>query len=314
MIGSIRETGLVMPFVGGASIAVVLLATAACVAPSSGAGDWTDGWAIRVELPPSPDAVLLATALQPITVPADGLDALDPWPPVPLEKPGLVLSVAPGDTLDGIASRYGVPSRTIIALNELSYPYWLQTGQRIRLPREALAAARPVEVEATVVAAPAPPAERNGRLAYADLMSSSSATHSDLSAVPLPPTRNTFLWPTEGPLISEFGVKPGGRNNDGINVAVPVGSAIRAAQNGIVAYAGNELRGYGNLVLIRHEDGWMTAYAHNDSLLVGKGDVVRRGQVISRSGKSGRVSRPQAHFEIRRNGEPHDPLRLFTRK
>ena len=89
---------------------------------------------------------------------------------------------------------------------------------------------------------------------------------------------------------------------------------IRAAKNGVVAYAGNELRGYGNLVLIRHEDGWMTAYAHNDTLLVGRGDTVRRGQVISRSGKSGRVSRPQAHFEIRRDGEPQDPLRLLTRK
>jgi len=80
---------------------------------------------------------------------------------------------------------------------------------------------------------------------------------------------------------------------------------VRASQNGVVAYAGNELRGYGNLVLIRHDGGWMTAYAHNDSLLVGKGDVVRRGQVISHSGRSGGVSRPQAHFEIRRDGEPN---------
>ena len=132
--------------------------------------------------------------------------------------------------------------------------------------------------------------------------------------VPLPPSRNTFLWPTEGRVISRFGAKPGGMHNDGINIAVPLGSDIRAAQSGVVAYAGNELRGYGNLVLIRHEDGWMTAYAHNESLLVEKGDMVRRGQVISRSGRSGRVSSPQAHFEIRRNGEPQDPLRLFTRK
>ena len=132
--------------------------------------------------------------------------------------------------------------------------------------------------------------------------------------VPLPPTRNTFLWPVEGRVISGFGAKPGGKHNDGINIAAPVGSAIRASQSGVVAYAGNELRGYGNLVLIRHNDGWMTAYAHNDSLLVGKGDVVRRGQVISHSGRSGGVSNPQAHFEIRRDGEPQDPLRLLTRK
>ena len=123
-----------------------------------------------------------------------------------------------------------------------------------------------------------------------------------------------FLWPIEGPLLSRFGPKPGGRHNDGINIAAPVGSAVRAARDGVVAYAGNEIGGYGNLVLIRHRDGWMTAYAHNESLLVRKGEAVRRGQVISRSGNSGRVSRPQAHFEIRRHGEPQDPLRLLSRE
>ena len=165
--------------------------------------------------------------------------------------------------------------------------------------------------------APLPPARREARADPAQSAPSSIsvlARQADATDVPLPPTRNTFLWPAEGRVISRFGSKPGGMHNDGINIAVPVGTAVRAAQNGVVAYAGNELRGYGNLVLIRHTGGWMTAYAHNDSLLVGKGDVVERGQVISRSGKSGRVSRPQAHFEIRRNGEPQDPLRLFTRK
>ena len=171
-----------------------------------------------------------------------------------------------------------------------------------------------------VEAAPAPPAPPAQRVARADSTESppsslaALARRADSSDVPLPPTRNTFLWPVEGRVISGFGAKPDGKHNDGINIAAPVGSDIRAAQNGVVAYAGNELRGYGNLVLIRHDGGWMTAYAHNDSLLVGKGDVVQRGQVISRSGKSGRVSRPQAHFEIRRDGEPQDPLSLLTRK
>ena len=167
---------------------------------------------------------------------------------------------------------------------------------------------------------PEAPAHREARAepALSALSAPSSisalARHADEADVPLPPTRNTFLWPAEGRVISRFGSKPGGMHNDGINIAVPMGTEVRAAQNGVVAYAGNELRGYGNLVLIRHEDGWMTAYAHNESLLVGKGDVVERGQVISRSGRSGRVSRPQAHFEIRRNGEPQDPLQLLTRK
>ena len=162
---------------------------------------------------------------------------------------------------------------------------------------------------------PEAPAHREARADPAQPPSISAlARQADGAGVPLPPTRNTFLWPAEGRVISRFGSKPDGMHNDGINIAVPMGTAVRAAQNGVVAYAGNELRGYGNLVLIRHEGGWMTAYAHNESLLVGKGDVVERGQVISRSGRSGRVSRPQAHFEIRRNGEPQDPLRLLTRK
>ena len=165
--------------------------------------------------------------------------------------------------------------------------------------------------------APMPPKSPGNRAAPAKAPPSTLsalARQADVNGVPLPPTRNTFLWPIEGRVISRFGSKPGGMHNDGINIAVPVGTAVRAAQNGVVAYAGNELRGYGNLVLIRHDGGWMTAYAHNESLLVGKGDLVERGQVISRSGKSGRVSRPQAHFEIRRDGEPQDPLRLLTRK
>lgn len=174
----------------------------------------------------------------------------------------------------------------------------------------------------TVHAVPAPmppdaPAHREARADPAQPAPSSIsalARQAVATDVPLPPTRNTFLWPAEGRVISRFGSKPGGMHNDGINIAVPVGTAVRAAQNGVVAYAGNELRGYGNLVLIRHKGGWMTAYAHNDALLVDKGDVVERGQVISRSGNSGRVSRPQAHFEIRRDGEPQDPLRLLTRK
>ena len=182
---------------------------------------------------------------------------------------------------------------------------------------EELAPEPPTVQEEPVPEPPASPARRVARAKSTQSSPSSLsalARLADATEVPLPPTRNTFLWPLEGSVISRFGSKPGGMHNDGINIAVPLGSEVRAAQNGVVAYAGNELRGYGNLVLIRHEGGWMTAYAHNDALLVGKGEVVRRGQVISRSGKSGRVSRPQAHFEIRRDGEPQDPLRLLTRK
>ncbi len=188
-------------------------------------------------------------------------------------------------------------------------------------PSVRAGSAAPEPLVRAETAAPKPPRSPSRRMARAEPEATpprptlyALARQSGPDHVPLPPTRNTFLWPLEGRVISGFGAKPGGKHNDGINIAVPVGSEVRASQNGVVAYAGNELRGYGNLVLIRHDGGWMTAYAHNDSLLVGKGDVVRRGQVISRSGRSGGVSRPQSHFEIRRDGEPQDPLRLLSRK
>ena len=381
MIGCIRGTRVVAPLAGGALMAAVLAGISACSGLPFSLHEETAAKPAEVDAAP-------AAAARQVPAPAERMPppfrAAEPQPPPPLprEKPALVLTVEPGDSVGGIAQRYGVTSIAIIVLNELSHPYWLHTGQQLALPRAGFAVARrdespaetsrhvngepatavvEIEVEpatsdraeprdfaraeaaapaprtrATLAPridvgpeplaraqpeAPEPPRSRVTRMARAEPEATPSrptlyalARQPDAGRVPLPPTRNTFLWPVEGRVISGFGAKPGGKHNDGINIAAPVGSAIRASQSGVVAYAGNELRGYGNLVLIRHNDGWMTAYAHNDSLLVGKGDVVRRGQVISRSGRSGGVSNPQAHFEIRRDGEPQDPLRLLTRK
>ena len=372
MIGCIRETGLVAPLAGGALMAAVLTGVSACGGLSFGVGEQE-----AETRPPAAEAAPATAVVEHVPVPEEQMPP--PFeaagdreaPPLPREKPALMLTVEPGDSLGAIAQRYGVAARIIIAMNDLSDPYWLLTGQRLALPLDGhtvvhygeLPAEKPRRVQ-HVTAAPVPEIEiepvqpvrvepedpahvedaapiRAGRTppvraeALTHEPSDSPAPRvaraepeptppaptlyalarqPDTNGVPLPPTRNTFLWPIEGRVISGFGAKPGGKHNDGINIAAPVGSEIRAAQSGVVAYAGNELRGYGNLVLIRHDGGWMTAYAHNDSLLVGKGDVVARGQVISHSGRTGSVSRPQAHFEIRRDGEPQDPLRLLTRK
>lgn len=126
-------------------------------------------------------------------------------------------------------------------------------------------------------------------------------------AEPQPRSAGRFLWPVRGRVISDFGPKPGGLHNDGINIAVPRGEPVQAAENGVVAYAGNELKGFGNLLLIRHADGWISAYAHNDTLLVKRGDAVRRGQVIARAGATGNVNTPQVHFELRRGTRAVDP-------
>ncbi len=122
-----------------------------------------------------------------------------------------------------------------------------------------------------------------------------------------PGTGPQFRAPVRGRVISGFGPKPGGTRNDGVNFAVPEGTGVRAAEDGTVAYAGNELKGYGNLVLIKHADGFVTAYAHNSEIMVKRGDTVRRGQIVAKAGQSGGVNTPQLHFEIRKGSQPVDP-------
>ena len=112
-----------------------------------------------------------------------------------------------------------------------------------------------------------------------------------------------FRWPARGRIIEAF--KAGG--NDGINIAVPEGTSVRASESGVVAYAGNELKGYGNLVLIRHPNGFVTAYANNGELDVKRGETVKRGQIIAKSGQTGNVNSPQLHFELRKGSTPVDP-------
>ena len=124
-----------------------------------------------------------------------------------------------------------------------------------------------------------------------------------------PPARasSRFAWPVTGRLLSRFGPAGPGLHNDGINIAAPRGTAVRAADNGVVAYAGSELRGFGNLLLIKHDGGWITAYAHNEDLVVKRGEQVKIGQVIAHVGQSGSVDSPQLHFEIRQGTRALDP-------
>lgn len=117
----------------------------------------------------------------------------------------------------------------------------------------------------------------------------------------------SFLKPVEGRIVSRFGAKAGGAHNDGINIAASRGATVRAASDGTVAYAGNELPGFGNLVLVKHADGWVTAYGHNDQILVRKGQLVARGEPIAKVGSTGNVTEPQLHFELRNGSRAVDP-------
>lgn len=131
--------------------------------------------------------------------------------------------------------------------------------------------------------------------------------------LPAPPAAaGAFQWPVQGKVLSSFGPKANGLHNDGVNIAAEMGAPVRAAQNGVVAYSGNELKGYGNLLLVRHDNGWMTAYAHNSKLLVRRGDTVVRGQTISLAGNSGSVVTPQVHFEIRKGAKAVNPATVIV--
>jgi murein DD-endopeptidase MepM/ murein hydrolase activator NlpD len=120
-----------------------------------------------------------------------------------------------------------------------------------------------------------------------------------------------FHWPVQGRIIASFGSLLDGGRNDGINLAVPEGTPVKAAEDGIVSYAGNGFKGHGNLVLIRHSNGYFTVYAHAKELLVKHGDQIKRGQVIAHSGQTGNVNAPQLHFEVRKDATPIDPMRFL---
>lgn len=199
--------------------------------------------------------------------------------------------VARGDTLYGISRRFGVDAFELARLNRLAPPYNIYSGQRLLLPvalAPTPAPAQPgVKPKPTPAAKPPPPAK-------------------------IAAQKGRFIWPLRGRIVSSYGPKGEGLHNDGINIAAPRGSPVHAAGSGTVAYAGNELRGFGNLLLIRHAGGWVTAYAHNQKLLVQRGQKVRQGQAIARVGSTGSVIKPQLHFEIRRGRRAINPARQLA--
>ena len=194
-----------------------------------------------------------------------------------------------------------IPSPSPIAAADATPP--ARSGDATPVPRSAPASAP--TAASTSAPAPLPPAaEKPAPRTVSEPPRSPVQT----ALKPLPPRAGRFLRPVTGPVVTGFGPQPDGLHNDGINIAAPRGAAVHSAEAGRVAYSGNELPGYGNLLLIRHRGGWVSAYAHNDRLLVGRGDEVQRGQKIAVVGSSGRVTTPQLHFELRRQGRAVDPV------
>jgi murein DD-endopeptidase MepM/ murein hydrolase activator NlpD len=225
----------------------------------------------------------------------------------------MVHTVAPGETLSKVGRQYKKSLSDLAKANNIPPHTQVKVGDRIIIPGVQAAAAAP----------PAPVAQQPKPAATPKVVASAQPTPTARAITPATdnpvPAKDkvdttasanmpSFRWPVRGRVIGEFGSKPSGQQNDGINVAVPVGTPIKAAEDGVVAYAGNELKTYGNLVLIRHANGFVTAYAHASEILVKRDEQIKRGQVIAKAGQTGNVSAPQLHFEVRKGSSPVNPM------
>jgi murein DD-endopeptidase MepM/ murein hydrolase activator NlpD len=229
--------------------------------------------------------------------------------------------VKSGDTVYSIARRYKVDMAALVRVNAISASYAISPGQRLLLPGHvapttattALAGLPAIDTtKLSSAAATAAPTQQPVAWTPSSQPAVAMVPPPEVTGpIPKAPPRagDKFLWPVEGKLLLKYGPKQGGLHNDGINIAAPRGSPVLAADNGVVAYTGNELRGFGNLLLIKHDGGWMTAYAHNEAILVGRGAKVKRGQTVARVGNSGSVVTPQLHFEVRRGIRAVDPAK-----
>jgi murein DD-endopeptidase MepM/ murein hydrolase activator NlpD len=243
--------------------------------------------------------------------------------------------VLPGETLTELSYRYGVPSSTLAKANAIPAPFKIHAGQVLAIPpsrRVAAVPARRLPLAAaarptapTIVARELAPLQRPllpGVIRAAEqqveelaVVARPAMTPAEVRATreaaakpPPPLSGEGFLWPVKGEIASGFGEKPNGVRNDGINIAAKEGTAVLAAENGVVVYAGDEIPGYGNMLLISHAGGFTTAYAHNHTLLVRVGEVVSRGQKVATVGATGNVGAPQLHFELRNGKDPVDPV------
>ncbi len=263
--------------------------------------------------------------------------------PTPARVQLQTVTVGAGDTLYSISRKYSVPVNDLAVMNDLSAPFRLTVGQRLKVPNlqaavanvslatKSVAPAAPTKaVSPAKVAAPAKPAHAGGgaqkKADNKNTVKSNSAQKNapvqkaKISSDPkkkLPAiagrSSSKFSWPVRGKILSAFGTKPSGLVNDGINIAANRGATVKAAENGVVAYAGNEVKGMGNLIIIQHSGGWMTVYAHLDSMALRRGARVSVGQKIGTVGATGKVDKPQLHFEIRKGTKAYNPAHYLKK-
>ena len=287
-----------------------------------GVGETLDGVAARTRIPAGALAAANGLSVSHVAIATGQV----------LKLPnGRVHTVHPGETGIAIARAYGVDWARVVATNRLAAPFTLEIGDRLLLPSARQVAAMSVEERARAFrididdlitgAEPAASPDRAPartapprRAPPAAVAWKPPAAAVASASRPLPVLTGPapkFDWPLDGRIVSGFGAKPGGRFNDGVNLAAVGGEAVRAAGDGVVAYAGDAVAGFGNLVLIKHADGWVSAYGHNSALLVARGARVARGEVIARAGATGSVGEPQLHFELRHGRTAIDPAKIL---
>lgn len=232
-------------------------------------------------------------------------------PPYPL-KPGQRLrlprlgyhEVRPGETLWGISRMYKMEPRRLAEINHLTAADVIRPGQKLQLDEGTASAETTPRVRPTQYASVGRPdvtprpREDAARWTAPKPKAAPAAYH---------PGAPSLTWPARGRILSDYGPKSNGMRNDGINIGLEPGTPIVSAGDGVVTYTGADIRQFGNLVLVRHDDSWVTAYAHAETILVRRGQRVARGQKIATAGKTGAVTSPQLHFEIRKDGKPVDP-------
>ncbi|MEN9880196.1 MAG: hypothetical protein RIQ55_842 [Pseudomonadota bacterium] len=235
----------------------------------------------------------------------DGSKTASPYPPLPKDCTQ-TWTVKKGDTLIGIALDAGADYREIAAMNQLSNPNIIQLDRTLCVRRSAQKNKKAPPSNNMVAKTDQLPKDNNKVAAVKpgeDMPSTSSATAAAMA------DGVKFAWPAKGKVVAGFN----DASNKGINIAGKMGEPVDAAADGKVVYAGSGLRGYGNLVIVKHDGNYLTAYAHNSKILVKEGDVVKRGQRIADMGDSD-ADMVMLHFEVRRQGKPVDPLKFLTQR
>lgn len=249
------------------------------------------------------------------------------------------ITVQPGDTLYSISRKYEIPVNDLAVMNKMTAPFTLKPGQKLKVPNLNTVQTKPVsEIKQGNKKSVQPTTKTSKKIVdkksntkdvkpkttqktdQAKVIEKPKTTQTKISSDPkksLPKisarSSSKFSWPVRGKILSGYGPKTGGLVNDGINISANLGTSVKAAENGVVAYAGNEIKGMGNLIIIQHSDGWMTVYAHLNSMNVRRGAKVVVGQSIGTVGKTGKVDKPQLHFEIRKGTKSYNPTQYLKK-